>query len=156
MQILQGLELLLDCPWSTGSAEQQHASATMVRRQHPEYGLESVRIRACVHSLRLLLPSKTNEEKQLAKQVSVLARLEAKQPSRLTGRHLYVRELIQLAQSWRSSGVKSVPPDISATIIKRHGVRWKALPASRRAIYESQAALARSARTLPRKKTGVG
>ena len=36
--ILQALDLLSQCPWSTMVVEQLHASCSLVRRHHPEYG----------------------------------------------------------------------------------------------------------------------
>eukprot|EP00974_Lingulodinium_polyedra_P055067 5296152-Lingulodinium_polyedra.AAC.1 len=50
-QLKQGVELLMDCPWGTSSAEQLHASATIFRKFHPEYGTETLMVRAFLHSL---------------------------------------------------------------------------------------------------------
>ena len=40
-QLKQALDLLMDCPGGMASAEQQHASATTVKKLHPECGLGS-------------------------------------------------------------------------------------------------------------------
>jgi hypothetical protein len=45
-----GLELILDCPWGIASAEQQHASATLVKKHHKAIGTETLLGRAMLHS----------------------------------------------------------------------------------------------------------
>ena len=42
LQLRRGLGLLMDCPWGTATVERQHASATLVKKHHPEYGTESL------------------------------------------------------------------------------------------------------------------
>eukprot|EP00974_Lingulodinium_polyedra_P075124 7279293-Lingulodinium_polyedra.AAC.1 len=58
----------MDCPWGASSAEQLHASATSSRKFHPEYGTETLMVRAFLRSLRLLMPGPTPEGKQLLSQ----------------------------------------------------------------------------------------
>eukprot|EP00974_Lingulodinium_polyedra_P080966 7843964-Lingulodinium_polyedra.AAC.1 len=41
LQLNLGIDLLMDCPWGTASVERQHASATLLRKYHPEYGQET-------------------------------------------------------------------------------------------------------------------
>ena len=67
-QLKQALDLLMDCPWGTASAEQQHASATVMKKFHPEYGTETLMLRSMLHSFRLLPPGATEGEKQLLAQ----------------------------------------------------------------------------------------
>jgi len=106
-QLKQGLELLLDCPWGTASAEQQHASATATKRLHEEYSTESLRLKSLGHTLRLLLPSSSAEEKQLQKARASIGKLESKKPQHLGGRQLYYRDLMHLAKEWRHCKKKS-------------------------------------------------
>ena len=51
-QLKKGLSLLLDAPWGTSGAEQQHASATLLKKFHPEVGQDSVMEHAFLHTLR--------------------------------------------------------------------------------------------------------
>lgn len=59
-QLKQGARLLMDAPCGASSAEQVHASATIFRKYHPEYGTETLMVRAFLHSLRLLMPGPTS------------------------------------------------------------------------------------------------
>ena len=59
VQLKQALALVLDCPWGTASAEQQHASATVVRKYHPEAGQETLLVRSLMHTMRHVLPGHT-------------------------------------------------------------------------------------------------
>jgi hypothetical protein len=90
-QLKQGLDLIVDCPWGTASAEQQHASATIMKKFHPEYGMESLMLRSMLHSFRLLLPGATEAEKQLSAQLQKVQKLMAKRPQCISGRQADVR-----------------------------------------------------------------
>jgi hypothetical protein len=140
----QGLELLLDCPWSTASAEQQHASATLMKKYHKEYSTESLRLRSLGHTLRLLLPSLTPEEKQRQKAHTTLARLESKRPQHFGGRQLYFKELMREAASWKENKRKALPENVRDLVMKGHGSRWASMPVKMRKTFEAQAAMERS------------
>ena len=49
-QLKKGISLLLDAPWGTSGAEQQHASATLLKKFHPEVGQDSLMERAFLHT----------------------------------------------------------------------------------------------------------
>ena len=51
MLIQEGLQLMLDCPWSTTTVEQHHASCSMVARHHPDYERETLCLKAGMHTL---------------------------------------------------------------------------------------------------------
>ena len=52
-QLVEGVRLLQHVGWTSTIVEQQHASATMVRRVHPTYGLQMICSRALLHTARL-------------------------------------------------------------------------------------------------------
>eukprot|EP00974_Lingulodinium_polyedra_P017244 1672015-Lingulodinium_polyedra.AAC.1 len=59
-----GIKLLSQCPWGTTVAEQQHASVSLIHRHHPDYYLNTLMIRAGLHSMRRLLPKASDAEMQ--------------------------------------------------------------------------------------------
>eukprot|EP00969_Alexandrium_andersonii_P121553 5373634-Alexandrium_andersonii.AAC.1 len=59
--LVAGVRLLMQCSWSTATAEQLHASAALIKRHHPDYQSEALVVRAFVHSLRRLLPGPSPE-----------------------------------------------------------------------------------------------
>ena len=144
LQLKRGLDLLMDCPWGTATVERQHASATLVKKHHPEYGLESLVSRAFFHTLRLCLPGQSPEEKHLAAQQRKLERLVQQNPQRITGRHVFVKDLMSEASGRKARG-KATPSAVSKTIIKRHGSRWQQMGPRDKDKYSSRAALERSA-----------
>ena len=61
-QLRQRLLLLQDCPWTTAVVEQLHASASTIRKFHPEYSQEVVLTRAMAHAIRRILPGMSKLE----------------------------------------------------------------------------------------------
>ena len=144
-QLVAGVNLLMQCSWSTSTAEQLRASAALARRHHPDYQPESLVVRSFVHSLRGLLPGISPEARQWQKSMHGLQALQARQPERINGRHIFVKELAELAKTKASS---SASPEalqhIRRTIWRKHGQRWDAMSRERRAYYEEKAAKARA------------
>ena len=147
--IQQGLQLLLDCSWGTASAEQQHASATLVKKFHREIGTDVLLVRSLLHSIRHLLCQPTAEERQLERLERQVAKLQVKKPQRLQARQLYFRDVLGLAGEWSERG-RQLPPHFAQTIMKLHSESWSRAPAEVKAKYEAQASVERSesAKTL--------
>lgn len=145
LQIKQALSLLMDAPWGTQSVEQGHASATLVKKVHPEFSKESLMLRAFFHSFRKLLPSISDEDKKLVALGKRVNRLLQKSPDKVTGRHIYLQDLMALAGTWKAQGTRSMPSDAHKTVMQRHAASWANLPSEAKAKYEKRAALARSA-----------
>ena len=51
--LVEAVGLLQHLGWSSSTVEQQHASATLVRRQHKKYGMQMLLSRAALHTARL-------------------------------------------------------------------------------------------------------
>eukprot|EP00974_Lingulodinium_polyedra_P078251 7577169-Lingulodinium_polyedra.AAC.1 len=97
-KLRQALNLLADCPWSTLTVEQQHATASKIRKVHPQYGAETLRLRALLCTARHLLPRPMDEEKQVTVALAKAHRLSRRNVNKISGRHIYVRELSNLAK----------------------------------------------------------
>ena len=140
-QLKIGLALLLDAPWGTASVEQQHASATVVKKFHPEISQESLMERAFLHTFRLLLPSPDTEAQRVeAQRQRVIQLLFRRRPQAIGGRQVFVKDLIGLSEDWKRAGSKAVQgPAVQKTIMKGHGARWAKLPAHVRQQYEAKA-----------------
>ena len=67
-KLIEGVACLGDCPWTILSTEEQHASVKLIGRNHLEYTLEMLILRAFLHTLRRIMPSPSPEELQLQKQ----------------------------------------------------------------------------------------
>ena len=145
LELRKAIMLMADCPWATVCAEQQHGSASIIRKYHEHLGEESLMSRAFAHTMRRLLPGMSVEEKQIARARQRLERLDRKRPDNLGGRQLYVRDLMSVAADWQKDGTRCVPGRVQHVIMKKHGDRWKGYPASTKLKYDARAALARSA-----------
>ena len=145
LELRKAIMLMAGCPWATVCAEQQHGSASIIRKYHEDLGEESLMSRAFVHTMRRLLPGMSVEEKQIARARQRLERLERKRPDAFRGRQLYVRDLMSVAAEWQRDASKSVPGQVQKTIMKKHGDRWNSYSASTGLKYDAQASLARSA-----------
>ena len=75
-RIVEGLQLLADCSWSTTPVEQQHGAASSMRKSHSEYGPETLTTRAFILMLRQLLAPNEDDvrQQQLEDKVSKLSK----------------------------------------------------------------------------------
>ena len=145
-QLLQGLALLANCPWSSTGVEQQHGSASTIRKLHTAYGKDTLCSRALVHSARALF-SEAQSSLAVSKREELVKRLQAKKPRIFGPRQLYMKQLSDLAKEWKSKG-KSVPADINKKIMQRHAQRFKDLPPEKVAQLSAAAAAERDKREL--------
>ena len=125
--VLEGLEFL----------SKAHNVASGLMRAHRAYGSATLQSRSQLIQFQPLV-SQAPLEKRLAEKQQQLARVDAKQPAKFTGRQLYERELTCEAQEQRLRG-KQVPDDIHIEIMARHGARWAALSGNRKREYEEKA-----------------
>ena len=79
-EIKAGLNLLLECPWATAVAEQQHGSMAVFRKFHQEYEQESMMSRS--------FPTMTPTNRHIEKEAMHLRRLLKKKPQRISGCHV--------------------------------------------------------------------
>ena len=143
-QVAQALRLVQDIPWGTSQVEQQHASATLMKKHHQEIGQNMLMMRSFFHSLRPLLQPHT-EDPERVRHVQKLRKLLAKTPQKITGRHMYLKEMMTVAMQRQASGNNPLPPGGLKRLFANHGQGYKQLSAKRQGKYESQASIARSA-----------
>ena len=136
--ILQGLDALDQISWTALGVEQGHASASGVMKLHREYGVATLMARSMVSQFRPLLAASPEERKLRAAMRSDEV-LGKKQLKRFTGRQLYLKELVELAQRWKAEGRK-VPPNVHVHIMHSHGKGWASMPAAHKADFEQRAA----------------
>lgn len=54
-QLVEGIERIGDCSWSTVGVEQGHGSASTIRKQHSDYGRDMMMQRSMIHMMRPLV-----------------------------------------------------------------------------------------------------
>ena len=140
-QLKECLYLLSDVPWATLMVEQQHGTLANLHRHPPDYSHETLVSRAMVVQLNKLLPCVSAEEKQIALILSRLARLNAKQPSRITGRHLLLAELFDMVKRQAPSVAALPPGEARRLFFKRHTDMYSRMPAVLRADIDHRAQL---------------
>eukprot|EP00974_Lingulodinium_polyedra_P071696 6936432-Lingulodinium_polyedra.AAC.1 len=96
-QLLEGLELLADCGWSTTSTEQQHGSASSMAKAHKGYSSETLVNRSMVHMMRQFCHRSPEDQTTEALQAKV-QRLKEKKPIHISARQAYFQALSNLAQ----------------------------------------------------------
>lgn len=99
-QLLEGIALLAECPWTTRQVEQPHAVAKALLQSHSAYGEGTMLARAVVTQGRTLFTTDP-DEKQLARLNIRWEKLRRKQPHRITGRHVYCRGLTKSAALYK-------------------------------------------------------
>ena len=96
-QLILAIMLLGDVPWGAVTTEQQHASCSLMHKFHPEWQLATLLLKAFVHCLERLLPKQEVEDKQVEQLKTSLAKLCQKNPYKTGGRHIYLKELHDMA-----------------------------------------------------------
>ena len=148
-QLVSTLELVADIGWTTLPAEQQHGSLAVLRRWHPEYGQDTLVARALLVHICRLLPSMSQEEKQLARLSKQLDKALARSPEKAGGRHQFVSLMFQHLRSraW-TEGARELPSDVGKVIFKRHARQWARQSLAARHDYEHQARVKAAKATL--------
>ena len=86
-EMVAGVRLMMECSWTALVTEQQQASVSMVGRWHPDYELETLVLRAGLHSVRRVLPTFSNEDNDAKRLKEKLGLVGNKQHQRVTARH---------------------------------------------------------------------
>jgi len=132
MRIIQALVLLLQIGWTAMVAEQAHASVSLIRRYHAEYGMLMLVIRAMIHQLyRFIFKEKRSLRDRLADKIE---RLVAQRPERASGFGMHLRLLHQARARTMGDPVDSFAGGIS--MMKFAAESWRQLdPEERRGEY---------------------
>ena len=136
-QLLEGVELLSRLSWSSKPVEEGHASASALMKLHHRYGEAQMKARAMICQSRPLF-NRTRLENRIAELVGRLARLRKKNPTKITGKAIFVKELLLLVEQKKTDG-RQVPVDLTNKIIAKHGSRWHAMSDSRKQAYLQKA-----------------
>jgi hypothetical protein len=137
------LRLAAQAPWGTKVAEEIHASGSCVRKFHQGISSEMLRIRAFAHTVRRLLPTMSVEEKREHALAARLARLEARQPQKITARQVLLREWHQVSARLTREG-RNVAARADQTVMRRHSSVFVELSHAARRRLELQAVVARA------------
>ena len=144
--LAQGLRLLLEVPWGTVAAEQQHASATLMKKHHKELTTETLRLRAFAHSMKHLFPETSSaQEHKLRKTMKRLDKLASKRPQSIGGRQVLLKDLISIAKFRQQHG-RSYGPEVQKQLMRHHVGIWGKLPTFQRDKFEQRALAMRSSK----------
>lgn len=121
--LLDGLELMACCSWSTKVTEQGHVQASCLRKLHSQYGSETLVTRAMLGSMKPLLAS-TPQEQLLKKLVHRLSQKVRYKPSHIGPRQAYVKDLVEVSTEMKRRG-RIMASTVQHTIFKQHNSMWQ-------------------------------
>ena len=130
-EVLEGVRLLRELPWSTKSVEEQHASVSLMSRHHPEYSEVMLQERATLHTLRKLMPKPSPEQQLVQKLEMQLQKLQRRRPGHIFARQAFCKALCDLAISKKGSDPRFTA-DVTKVIFKKHGDIYERLPDHRK------------------------
>ena len=102
--IKKGLDLLLQIPWTTLTAEQAHAALSVIRRCRDMLGREQACLRAFLGLLYKCAPTVSLEAKQRERVVAELKVLKRKNPHMTRPGNFYFQGLVALYQELEARG----------------------------------------------------
>jgi hypothetical protein len=132
--LMEGLDRLGDVHWSTTIVEQGHGSASVIHKAHRFYGVEMLCQRSMIHMMRSLFPTQAEEvaSQRLENRLDALGR---KQPQKITGRHVFLAECMELA----AAGPVEHRGPRGQSIMRLHGSLWNALGEADKRRYDTRA-----------------
>ena len=140
--LVDGVERLGDVPWSTSAHEQGHGSAACIHKVHPGYSTRILTARAFLHICRCLY-SRPPVESIMKRTEAALARLDRKQPSKVHGKQMFLKDL-QGVMAQRGT----VTAASSMAAMQQHSKLFLRLPRDRQREYQRQAELHADAREV--------
>lgn len=131
--LIQTVAKLTDISWTTTGAEQSHGSVAIVHRFHNMFGTSSLSQRSFLALTRpLFTPSQAEIEGARMRQR--LEALNRRRLERITGRHIYLGELMATAKVELQG--RKLPQELMTNILQQHAEKYRALPLARRLAYE--------------------
>lgn len=135
-QLVEAIGLFREVPWTTTGVEQGHGSTAAMHKGHARLGPEQLCARSFLHSLRTLLqPPPPGRDEQLQAQAESLKR---KEPEKVSGRHMFFKELRAQAQSNLPQGEK-LSLAVSQALLAQHGSVWNSLSPAAQSVYNRSA-----------------
>lgn len=134
--LADGVKLLREIHWSTVNCEQGHGSTAIIHKYHRQYSKEMLSQRAFLHMCRPLFMLPT-EAARLAREEHRFKRLRRRRPERITGRHIYLGELMTKAKDLAAG--RQMTTCLRLTIMEKHAEAYKELSVDRRQYYEALA-----------------
>ena len=141
LRLQRAVGLLGSCSWTSALTERQHASTSLVKKYHPDIGSKLLTARAYLHTFVQLLPGQTAADKRKPQLKERLERLFHYNPNRITGRQLYLAQIMRKAtvrEEQRTQKYKR------RKIMQLHGAQWKELSSQTQQNYERRARVERS------------
>jgi hypothetical protein len=133
-ELIEGVQLIGQIRWSTTVVEQGHGSSAAIHRAHRFYGRAMLTQRSMLCMLRPLF-QKVEVGAALAKVARKVERLQSRQPQKVTGRHLFLRDSLREMPD----GPPAKRQALGAQIMQAHGARYRQLPRGIQEGYEQEA-----------------
>jgi len=145
-KLIAAVTLLQEVPWSSVPVEQAHASAAVIHRFHPEYGVDVLATRATLHQCRhfFLEPPEVSKEARESKKIEALRR---KGPEKVSGKHAFLAHLIESAKAALPAEAK-LPQAMVRQIVREHGRLFQELPPAGQAAFHREAVQRASERSM--------
>ena len=142
VELQQVCKLLKAVPWSSILVEQAHGSAAVLQKFHPGLGLDQHLQRAYLHQCRHLFTVSEQEKQDLRLEAKI--RRHERTPSRISGRNVFLQQLIHRARVENHGQVLS--QDSMRRLMTLHLSLYSALTPEEKKHYETQAAAELSAK----------
>ena len=137
--IVAAMEVAEQASWSFMVGEQGHAACSRLMRYHPDYGQNMMACRSTIMQIAPLL-SDSPEQKLCAAALRRCSALSRKRPQNITGRHMYCRDLLLLAQKKKQLGGKYDVADLGCRVIRGHARLWNGTDVDKKRLYDEEAA----------------
>ena len=148
--LIEAVNMLGECCWSSALAEKLHTGVAAVKKFHLELRANHLLARAYVHLVRHMLAGQSSEEKAMEKWTGQWNRLQRSCPQKISGRHIFLRQVMATAASHEQRKFSGGRPFDRKRITQLHGAEWAALSQDKKQRYHQLAEEERSRLTSHR------
>lgn len=113
---------------------------TLIKRQHPDYDLATILIRAAIHTMRRFLPGLDEASKAVIKLREKLEKLANKEPAHVTAKCMFIKSLVEAAKARAMRQGVQLTHGFLLKVFKNTGRRWNQLSAAQQQPFRRQAA----------------
>eukprot|EP00971_Amphidinium_carterae_P349799 6491231-Amphidinium_carterae.1 len=146
-KLVEVLNLLGQCSFSSHFAERQHSSTAQMKKFH-DYGYETLAVRSYMHGFCQLLTKNTALSSDVLRLQRELASLLDKQPQKAGAKQMYFREVVSKSRVLQARGKLTENREPQKTAMKHHSKHFHALSEEQKQRYEEQAITHQSASSM--------
>ena len=136
--LMQMIDLLGDCPWTTAVVEQLHASAATIARFHPEYVILQLLARSLCLLGAKMVGKRSKLELEWSRSINKLDKVKRRNPFKASGRQFCFGQVSKTSDTKFAHATNLKRLEVRKLIMKKHSDSFKQKTAARKRVYDAR------------------